>query len=64
MGKLEVISGKSGNLHSRSPIHKSVNEGRKASKHDEDENGLVEVVELDEGGQGEDGDDPNVDEIL
>lgn len=51
-------------LHSRCPIHEEENEKRVNSEEQEEQNGLVQVVKLDEGGQRQNGHDPKVDQVL
>ena len=51
-------------LHSRGPIHEAEYEDAVDPEHEQKEDGLVEIVKLDECGQGQDGHDPDVDKVL
>ena len=51
-------------LHSKCPLHDECNEDAVDDVHANEQDCLVQVVELDEGGQREDGHYPQVDQVL
>ncbi len=51
-------------LHSRGPVHEGADQSGVHGEHEQQEDGLVQVVELDEGGQRENRHDPQMDQVL